>query len=152
MIAMTLKEKVESQIKAAMKAQDKKLLTALRGIKSLILLAETEKGAVETLTQETEVKLLTKAAKQRSDSAQIYKDQGRQDLYEVEIYEYEVISSFLPTMLSDEEIKAEVIKIIQETGATSAKDMGKVMGVASKALAGKAENSRISVIVKSLLP
>ncbi len=149
---MSLKEKIESEIKSAMKAQDKKLLTALRGIKSMILLAETEKGASENISQETEIKLLSKAAKQRKDSAQIYKEQGREDLYEVEMYELGVISRFLPEMMSNEELKEAIQAIIAQTGASSAKDMGKVMGIASKTLAGKAENSRISEIVKSLLP
>lgn len=149
---MSLKEKVEAEIKVAMKAQDKRLLTALRGIKSMILLAETEKGAAESISEETELKILSKAAKQRKDSADIYKEQGRDDLYEVEAFELEVINRFLPKMMDDSELLEAIKAIIAQSGATSAKDMGKVMGVASKALAGKAENARISATVKSLLP
>ncbi len=148
---MSLKETIEAEMKAAMKAQDKRLLTALRSIKSMILLAETEKGAGETLSQEAEIKILSKAAKQRKDSAEIYKEQGRQDLYEIEMYEWEVINRFLPKMMDDEELAGAIKAIIAETGATSAKDIGKVMAVASKTLAGKAENARIAATVKSLL-
>jgi uncharacterized protein len=148
---MSLKASVESEIKKAMLAKEKVRLTALRAIKSLILLEETKEGAGESLSQEEEMKLLTKAAKQRKDSAEIYKQQQREDLYEVEMAELAIISEFLPKQLSEEEIEQAVKKIIAEVGASSAKDMGKVMGVASKHLAGKADGKVISQKVKELL-
>jgi uncharacterized protein len=148
---MSLKASVESEIKKAMLAKEKVRLTALRAIKSLILLEETKEGAGESLSQEEEMKLLTKAAKQRKDSAEIYKQQQREDLYEVEMAELAIISEFLPKQLSEEEIEHAVKEIIAEVGATSPKDMGKVMGVASKNLAGKADGKLISQKVKELL-
>lgn len=148
---MSLKASVESEIKKAMLAKDKVRLTALRAIKSLILLEETKEGAGESLSQEEEMKLLTKAAKQRKDSAEIYKQQQREDLYEVEMAELAIISEFLPKQLSEEALEQAVKEIIAEVGATSPKDMGKVMGVASKNLAGKADGKLISQKVKELL-
>ena len=148
---MSLKASVESEIKKAMLAKDKVRLTALRAIKSLILLEETKEGAGESLSQEEEMKLLTKAAKQRKASAEIYKQQQREDLYEVEMAELAIISEFLPKQLSEEALEQAVKEIIAEVGATSPKDMGKVMGVASKNLAGKADGKLISQKVKELL-
>jgi uncharacterized protein YqeY len=142
---------VEAAMKAAMKAKEKEKLTALRSIKSMILLAETEKGQDGGLTEEAEIKLLTKAAKQRRESAQVYKENGRDDLWEKEIQELGVIEAFLPKQLSDEEIEAAVKEIITEVGATSPKEMGKVMGVATKKLAGKADGKKISQLVKDIL-
>ncbi|PRY89105.1 GatB/YqeY domain-containing protein [Mongoliibacter ruber] len=148
---MSLKASVESEIKKAMLAKDKDRLRALRAIKSLILLEETKGGAAEQLSEEEELKLLTKAAKQRKDSADIYEQQNRKDLYEVEMAELTIINEFLPQQLSEEELEAELKKIIAQVGAEGPKDMGKVMGAASKALAGKADGKAISTKVKSLL-
>ncbi len=148
---MSLKASVESEIKKAMLAKDKVRLTALRAIKSLILLEETKEGAGESLSQEEEMKLLTKAAKQRKDSAEIYKQQQREDLYEVEMAELTIISEFLPKQLSEEALEQAIKEMIAEVGASSPKDMGKVMGVASKRLAGKADGKLISQKVKELL-
>jgi len=148
---MSLKQKVESEIKSAMIAKDKTRLNALRSIKSLILLEETKSGAKAEISEEDELKLLTKAAKQRKDSAEIYEKQGRADLLEVEMAELEVLQEFLPKALTEEEITAVIRAIIAQTGASSPKDMGKVMGVASKELAGKADGKVIAEKVKSLL-
>jgi uncharacterized protein len=148
---MSLKQQIEADLKKAMLAKDKDELRALRGIKSLILLAETEKGGAEGLSEETEVKLLTKAAKQRKDSAEMYIQQSRQDLADIELVELNVIERYLPKQLSDEELTSEIEKYIQQTGAQGPKDMGKVMGLATKELAGKAEGKRISETVKTLL-
>lgn len=148
---MTLKENIEAEIKKAMLAREKDTLRALRAIKSQILLAESEKGAPTQLTPEKELNLLMKAAKQRKESAEIYEQQGRTDLLELELSELKVIETFLPKQLTDEELKAEVMEIIDTVGATSPKDMGKVMGVASKKLSGGADGKRISAMVKTLL-
>ena len=148
---MSLKETINSDIKQAMLAKKKDELTALRGIKSMILLAETEKGAGDNLSDDAEMKLLVKAAKQRKDSAEIYENEGRQDLADIENLEYEVISRYLPKALSEDELKAEVAEIIKSVGAASPADMGKVMGVASKKLAGRADGKSIATMVKSLL-
>lgn len=148
---MSLKQNIESEIKAAMIAKNKTRLTALRAIKSMILLEETKSGAKAEITEEDELKLLTKAAKQRKDSAEIYREQGRQDLLEVEEAELAVIQEYLPKALSEEEIEIAVSRIITESGAGGMKDMGKVMGMASKALAGKADGKVIADKVKALL-
>lgn len=148
---MSLKSQIESDIKSAMLKKDKDRLRALRAIKSLILLAETEKGGGEVLSEATEMKLLTKAAKQRKDSLEIFKQQGRDDLAAVEQAELDVIDDYLPKQMSEEEVEAEVKKIIEETSASGPQDMGKVMGVATKKLAGKAEGKTISAIAKKLL-
>lgn len=148
---MSLKQKVEGEIKSAMIAKDKVRLTALRAIKSLILLEETKEGFSGTLSADDEIKLLTKAAKQRKDSAEIYEKQGRADLLEVELAELAVIQEFLPKSLTDEELTMAVQEIINVTGAIGPKDMGKVMGVASKQLAGKADGKAIADKVKALL-
>ncbi len=134
-----------------MLARDKTRLGALRSIKSLILLEETKSGAKAEITEEDELKLLTKAAKQRKDSADIYEQQSRTDLYEVEMAELAVLQEFLPKALTDEEITAAIQEIITRTGASSPKDMGKVMGVASKELSGKADGKVISEKVKTIL-
>lgn len=148
---MSLKEQIESDIKKAMLAKQKDELKALRAIKSMILLAETEKGASGAVSADAEMKLLMKAVKQRKDSAQIYKEQGRDDLHAVEMAEVGVIEKYLPKQLSEEEIRVEVQKIIDQVGASGPQDMGKVMGTATKALAGKADGKTISVMVKSIL-
>jgi uncharacterized protein YqeY len=148
---MGLKQNVEGEIKSAMLAKDKVRLTALRAIKSMILLEETKEGFSGTLSTDDEMKLLTKAAKQRKDSAEIYEKQGRTDLLEVELAELAVIQEFLPKALSEEELTATIQEIIASIGAVGPKDMGKVMGVASKQLAGKADGKAISEKVKALL-
>lgn len=148
---MSLKAQIESEIKTAMLAKDKDKLRALRSIKSLILLAETEKGAKAELSNDDEVKLLTKAAKQRRESAEVYKSQNRLDLETVELDELAVIETYLPKQLNEEEIIARLKEIIEETGAQGPQDMGKVMGVATKSLAGMADGKLVSFIVKSLL-
>jgi len=147
---MSLKSQIEDQIKKAMMAKDKDRLRALRAIKSQILLAETEKGAGE-LTEDTEIKLLQKAAKQRKDSLEVYQQQNRADLAEVEEKELAIIEEFLPKQLSEEEIEAEVKKVIEEVGAGGPQDMGKVMGAATKKLAGKADGKVISGVARKLL-
>jgi uncharacterized protein YqeY len=148
---MSLKQNIESEIKSAMIAKDKTRLSALRAIKSLILLEETKSGAKAEITEEDELKILTKAAKQRKDSAEIYEQQGRADLLEVEMAELAIIQEFLPKAMTEEEITAAIKAIIAQTGASSPKDMGKVMGVASKELAGKADGKVIAEKVKALL-
>ena len=148
---MKLKEIIDNDIKQAMLAKKKDELTALRGIKSMILLAETEKGADGSLSDELEMRLLVKAAKQRRESAEIYLGEGRQDLAYIENLEHEVISRYLPKALSEDELRAKLIDIISRLGANSPADMGKVMGVASKELAGLADGKAIADIVKNLL-
>ena len=149
---MSLKNRIDIDIKTAMKAKEKEKLTALRGIKSAILLAETEKGASQdVLAEDIELKLLTKAAKQRKESAEIFIKEGRQDLADKELFEYEIIAEYLPQQLSETEIEAEVKKIISQLGASSPQDMGKVMGVATKQLAGRADGRMIAAYVKSNL-
>lgn len=148
---MSLKSQIEADIKQAMLAKDKDKLRALRAIKSLILLAETEKGGSGEITEDSEMKILTKAVKQRKDSLDVYEQQGRDDLAEVERAEIAIIEAYLPKQLSEEEVKSEIQGIISQVGADSMKDMGKVMGVATKKLAGKADGKIISGIVKQLL-
>jgi uncharacterized protein YqeY len=148
---MSLQQDVMAAMKTAMKEKDQTALTALRAVKSAILLAQTESGAKEELTEEQELKILQKLVKQRKDSAAIYLEQDRKDLALPEIDEAEVISQFLPEALSEEEIEKVVVMTIEELGAEGMKDMGKVMGVVSKELAGKADGKTISTIVKSKL-
>ncbi len=135
----------------AMRAQNKDEIRALRGIKSMILLSETEKGATGELSEDAEIKLLSKAVKQRRDSAQLYADQGREDLARVERAELEIISKYLPEQLSEEELTEQLIQIIAQVGAVGPQDMGKVMGAANKALKGKADGSTMAKVVKTLL-
>ncbi len=148
---MSLEEKINNDIKAAMMAKDKLRLEALRAVKSVILLAKTEKGHTDTLTVDAEMKILQKQVKQRKESAEIYQQQNRPELAEKEIAEAKVIEEYLPKMLSDAELTVEVKKIIEQVGAKAPSDMGKVMGVASRALAGKADGKAISEKVKALL-
>ncbi|QRR03528.1 GatB/YqeY domain-containing protein [Dyadobacter sandarakinus] len=148
---MSLKTQVESGIKDAMRAKDQDTLRALRAIKSLILLEETKGGASGDLSADDELKLLTKAAKQRRESADIYKAQDRADLLEKEEAELAVIEQFLPKQLSDDELKAKLQEIIARVGASGPSDMGKVMGAATKELTGQADGKVISATVKSLL-
>jgi uncharacterized protein len=148
---MSLKTQVESGIKDAMRAKDQDTLRALRAIKSLILLEETKGGGSGELTADDELRLLTKAAKQRRESADIYKTQGRPDLLEKEEAELAVIEQFLPKQLTEDEVKAKLQEIIARVGAAGPSDMGKVMGVATKELAGQAEGRVVSTLVKALL-
>lgn len=138
-------------LKEAMKSKDQTALTALRAVKSAMLLAQTESGAKEELTEEQELKLLQKQVKQRKDSAAVYVDQGREDLAEPELAEAKVIEQFLPEAMSEEDIAKVVEDVIAKTGAEGMKDMGKVMGMASKELAGRADGKTISNIVKAIL-
>ena len=148
---MGLKQQIETDIKKAMLEKRKDDLKALRAIKSMILLAETEKGSTGEIPADAEMKMLMKAVKQRKDSAQIYKDQGREDLYAVEMAEVAVIEQYLPKQLSEEEVKAILEKVIAQVGASGPQDMGKVMGMATKELAGKADGKTIAALVKQLL-
>lgn len=148
---MSLEEQVMTEMKAAMRAKDTVKLEALRAIKSGILMAKTESSAKEGLVEEAELKLLQKLVKQRKDSAAIYKEQGREDLAQPELDQAAVIEQFLPEQLSEEEIENKIVGIIAQTGAAGMKDMGKVMGLASEALAGKADGKTISMIVKKKL-
>ena len=140
-----------TEIKEAMKAKNVLALEALRAIKSAVLLLKSEAGASEELTEDQEIKLLQKLVKQRRDSATIFREQNRVDLAESEEAQAEIIAKFLPEQLSEEEVKSLIEAIISQTGATSMKDMGKVMGMASKQLAGKADGKTISTFVKQLL-
>ena len=148
---MNLKEQIDNDIKKAMLNKQKEELTALRAIKSMILLAETEKGKAGEIDKEVEDKLLMKAAKQRRESAEIFKKENREDLYNKELFELEIISRYLPKQLSKDEITNALKEIVQQVGAKGPQDMGKVMGQATKVLAGKAEGKVISEIVKQLL-
>ena len=148
---MSLQTKVMEALKEAMKAKDTVALESLRAIKSAILLAKTEAGAAEELSEADELKLLQKLVKQRKDSATLYAQQGRNDLAEPELAQMAVIEKFLPAQLSEAEVETALRGVINQVGATTPKDMGKVMGVASKQLAGKADGKLISEIVKRLL-
>lgn len=147
---MSLEQNVMTALKEAMKAKDQGALRALRAIKSEILLFQTS-GTHAELDDAAEIKLLQKMIKQRKDSLDIYEKENRQDLAAKETEEIEVIEQFLPKQMSDEDLKGVITSIIQSTGASSIKDMGKVMGMASKQVAGKAEGARIAAMVKSLL-
>lgn len=148
---MGLEQKVMAEMKDAMKAKDEATLRGLRAIKAAIILAKTAEGAGGELKEEDEVKLLQKLVKQRRDSLDIYQQQKREDLAKKEIEEITVIEKFLPRQLSAEELKETLSKIITAVGATSPADMGKVMGTATKELAGKADGKAISAAVKELL-
>jgi uncharacterized protein YqeY len=148
---MSLKQQIDNDIKKAMLAKNKEELDALRSIKSLILLAETDKGAASDISSDTESKLLMKAAKQRKESADIFIQQNRQDLADRELQQLEVISRYLPKQLSETEIVDAVKAVIDEVGAKGPQDMGKVMGAATKKLAGQADGKVISDLVKKLL-
>jgi uncharacterized protein YqeY len=148
---MSLFDTISNDIKSAMLAKDKIRLEALRGVKKEFLEAKTAKGADGELNDETAVKILQKMVKQRKDSAAIYQEQNRPDLAEKELAESSVIMEYLPKQMSPEELEKAVREIIAQVGATSAKDMGKVMGIATKMLAGKTEGRLISETVKCLL-
>ena len=148
---MSLQKQVMEKMKEAMKAKDTVALQALRAVKSAFLLAKTETGAQEELTQEQEIKIIQKQVKQRKDSAAIFLQQGREDLAKPELEEIAILEQFLPEALTDEEIEAVVIATIDDLGATGMQDMGKVMGKVSKDLAGKADGKTISNLVKKHL-
>jgi uncharacterized protein YqeY len=148
---MSLQKKVMDAMKVAMKEKDTVALQSLRAVKSAILLAQTEEGASEELSEDQELKLLQKLVKQRKDSASIFTEQGRDDLAAPELAEAEVIGQFLPAQMGEEEIAKVVDEIIAQTGASTMKDMGKVMGMANKAMAGRADGKTISTLVKARL-
>lgn len=147
---MTFEERINEDLKAAMKAQDKQSLRGVRAIKQAILLANTD-GSHEEINEERAIKLLQKLVKQRRESLKIFEDKGREDLALVEREELEVIERYLPKAMSQEEVEAAVKKIVADLGASSMKDMGKVMGVANKEFAGRADAGKVSEIVKKLL-
>lgn len=148
---MSLSTKVMTAMKEAMKAKDQNALTSLRAVKSAILLAQTETGSKQELTEAQELQILQKQVKQRKDSAAIFTEQGRSDLAEPELAQAEVIAQFLPAQMSEDEIAAVVDEVISDTGAQGMKDMGKVMGVVNGKLAGRADGKTISGIVKARL-
>lgn len=148
---MALEETINNDLKKAMLAKDQAGIRGLRAIKAAILLAKTEKGGTGEVSEEKEMQILTKMLKQRKESIEVFEKQGRADLATTEQEEVAVIEKYMPAMMGDDEIKAVIEKIIAATGATSQKEMGKVMGAASKELAGKADNKKVSEIVKSLL-
>lgn len=148
---MSLKQQIDNDIKSAMLAKKREELEALRSIKSMILLAETDKGGSGELSTDTEMKILMKAAKQRKESADIFIQQSRNDLADRELFQMEIINRYLPKQLSEEDLTQELQKLIAATGAKGPQDMGKVMGTATKTFAGKADGKMISEIVKKLL-
>jgi len=148
---MNLEQKIMTELKAAMLAKDEAALRSLRAVKAAILLAKTAEGGKGELKEEEEIKLLQKLVKQRKDSLEIFKEQKREDLARKEEEEILVIETFLPRQMTEEEVKSILIEIIGEVGATSPADIGKVMGVATKKMAGKADGKTISSLVKDLL-
>jgi len=148
---MSLEKVINNDIKSAMLAKDKKKLEALRAVKAAILLLKTDKGSDGEITEDAEMKILQKLVKQRKDSAELYKSQGRDDLAEEENFQLSVIEKYLPEQMSEEKIRKTVQEVIAETGASSMKDMGRVMGMSTKKLVGKADNTLIATIVKELL-
>jgi uncharacterized protein YqeY len=148
---MSLEEKVMQLMKEAMKAKDEAMLRGVRAIKAEIIKAKTEPGANGVINEDGELKLLQKLVKQRKDSLEIFQQQNRADLAQKEIEEIAVIEKFLPAQLSEEELAKEITAIILAVGAASPQDLGKVMGVASKQLAGKADGKAIAASVKALL-
>ena len=148
---MSLQEDIMSAMKAAMKDKDQMTLSALRAVKSEILLAQTETGSKQEITEDQEIKILSKLVKQRKDSAAIFSEQNRNDLAEPELAQAEIIMQFLPAQLSESEIEKVVVDTIANVGAEGMKDMGKVMGIVNQQLAGKADGKTISTIVKDKL-
>lgn len=148
---MSLETDINRDIKTAMRAKDKRSLEALRAVKSAILMTKTEKGSDGEVADDVEIKILQRLVKQRRDSAELYKTQNRKDLEEDEIFQLSVIEKYLPQQLSEEEVGGIIKRIIEESGASSMKDMGKVMGLATKQLSGKADNKLIASMVKSAL-
>lgn len=148
---MSLKETINQEIKRAMLAREKDQLKALRSIKALILLAETQKGQEGELTPEKEISLLNKASKQRKESAEIFAAQNRPDLAEQELAELAVITQYLPAMMTPEEVERRMEGIVKATGASGASDLGQVMGIAMKEMTGKADGKLINEMAKKLL-
>ncbi len=148
---MSLEQTIMAELKKAMLAKDEKALRSLRAVKAAIILAKTAEGAGGEISPEEEIKILQKLVKQRKDSLEIYQQQNRVDLAQKEEEEIAIIENFLPQQLSSDALKAILVKIIEQIGATSIADMGKVMGVANKQLAGQADGKMISVAVKELL-
>jgi len=148
---MSLTTQIDQDIKSAMLAKQADRLRGLRAIKSALLLAKTEKGAAEELTQDGEIKVLQKLAKQRKESADIYKTQNRDDLYQIEIDELAVIEEYLPQQMSRFEVEGYLQELINRLGVTSVQEMGKVMGAANKELSGRADGKTVSEVVKQLL-
>lgn len=148
---MSLENKIMVAMKESMKSKDQTSLRSLRAIKSAIIIHKTQKGSSDEISNEDELKILQKLVKQRKDSADIYQNQGRMDLAKPEIDEIKVIEQFLPEAMSENEIESEVKRVIDETGAEGMKDMGKVMGIVTKELMGKADGKTISAIVKNNL-
>jgi uncharacterized protein YqeY len=148
---MSLIETINQDIKKAMLAKEADKLRGLRAVKAALLLARTEKGAAEEITEEAEIKVLQKLVKQRKESADIYQAQNRDDLYQIEVEEQAVIEAYLPQQMGKEEVEVYLKDLIGRVGATSVKDMGKVMGAANKELAGKADGKTISEVIKQLL-
>ncbi len=148
---MDLFDQISNDIKEAMKAKDKVKLESLRNVKKFLIEAKTAPGANDTVSDDTALKVIQKLVKQGKDSAEVYAAQGRQDLADDELAQVKVLEAYLPQQLSAEELEAAIKEIIAETGATSGKDMGKVMGVATKKLSGIAEGKAISAKVKELL-
>ncbi|MCO5936186.1 GatB/YqeY domain-containing protein [Mucilaginibacter sp. RB4R14] len=148
---MSLLTQIDQDIKQAMLSKQADRLRGLRAIKSALLLAKTEKGAADELTQDAEIKVLQKLIKQRKESADIYKTQGREDLYDIEIAEMYVIEPYLPQQMTKFEIEGFIQEVIERLGVTSVKDMGRVIGLANKELAGRADGKTVSEVVKQLL-
>lgn len=148
---MSLQQNIDQDIKSAMLSKDSARLRGLRAIKAALLLAKTEKGASENLSEDTELRVLQKLVKQRKESAEIYQAQQRPDLYQIEYEELQVIEAYLPKQMDLDAITAHVKEVIAQTGALNMKDMGKVMGLVNKDLAGKADGKTISEVVKQLL-
>lgn len=148
---MSLTDRINDDIKKAMLAREKDKLEALRAVKSALLLALTSEGGSGQITEDAEIKILQKLVKQRKETAEIYKQQNREDLFNTEIFQAEVISAYLPAQMDEQELKVYLEGLIRETGATGIKDMGKVVNAANQKLAGKAESKTIALIVKQLL-
>ncbi len=148
---MSLQVQVDQDIKAAMLAKAEARLRGLRAIKAALILAKTEKGASDTLSEEAEIKVLQKLVKQRKESAEIYQNQNRNDLYQIEVEEIAVIETYLPKQLDSESIRQIIKGLIAENSIEGMKDMGKLMGLANKSLAGKADGKTIAELVKELI-
>lgn len=147
---MSLQQNIDQDIKSAMLSKDSSRLRGLRAIKAALLVAKTEKGA-ELITEDTEIKVLQRLVKQRKESAEIYQTQNRQDLYQIELEELQVIEAYLPKQMDKDEIRAHISEVIKRIGAAGMKDMGKVMGIVNKDLSGKADGKSISELVKLML-
>ncbi|MDR0970767.1 MAG: GatB/YqeY domain-containing protein [Bacteroidales bacterium] len=148
---MSLEEKINADIKTAMLNKEKEKLEALRAIKAALLLVKTSKTSSETITEEEELQVLKRLVKQRKEAALMYKEQNREDLYNEEVFQEEIIEKYLPKQMEEEEIKVALERIVSEIGASGMKDMGKVMNIAQKEFQGKADNKIVSSLVKEIL-